>query len=756
MIITDNLILQKYYPAREVSFLFCWRERIISSRFWVGIVSLLLIFLTPIEGKAKTLKVPIFLSFPLVQQILLKEIFTRPNGTTQYTLDQTGCSKIIFSDPDVTSKNGLLKISTHTKAIISVSASAECTTLTKWEGKTVVIGKPVVVKDKPAVIDLDLKSAKIYDQRNHLILEGMVYEILEEQIKTFLSEFVIDLKPSIHHAKQLFPSLLPRTTKAELDKLINSIQLHSITTEHEGIKATFTLEHASRNLRTTPPVRPLTQSELTALEKKWKTWDAFLTFVVKQAAATTQSAKIRSSLLNVLLDARYQFQASLLEASTTGQDPIKQLFLRSWNQLEPVLRQISQKTKNTNLLPLLSFMTAGEALNILEEIGPELGLEISEEGLKRLARLINDNPSIDPLEYLQKIDPEMQQLFGLGRAGESKATSPPLGLNLGLMSLARADSNWDKIQPWLPPSGNINKYLTKVSHLLLEKAKHRLYGTTLSPDIQNVYRYLTLTTAWQESCWRQFVIHQQKAMPLKSTTGDVGLFQINERVWRGFYNLQKLRWDIAYNAASGSEILYRYLIKYALKNNEHQQMGGLDNLARSSYSAYNGGPSQLDRYRSGNAKARLKAIDQSFWEKYQQVKESHELDVASCFGGSKTSPKNSSNFDKLTPITQPKTKARQSSSTISTTAWILSRNPDHFTLQLAALHVEKNIQSFITTLRQPGKYAYFHDNLDKEGLFRIIFGSFESKAEAEQYARRFRTIKPWVRSFNSIQKNLKK
>jgi hypothetical protein len=59
--------------------------------------------------------------------------------------------------------------------------------------------------------------------------------------------------------------------------------------------------------------------------------------------------------------------------------------------------------------------------------------------------------------------------------------------------------------------------------------------------------------------------------------------QINERVWRGLYDTQKLRWDIAYNVRAGTEILLNYLLKYSLKRGEHKQRSGLDNLARSAY-----------------------------------------------------------------------------------------------------------------------------------------------------------------------------
>jgi hypothetical protein len=105
-----------------------------------------------------------------------------------------------------------------------------------------------------------------------------------------------------------------------------------------------------------------------------------------------------------------------------------------------------------------------------------------------------------------------------------------------------------------------------------------------------------------------------------------------------FYDQQRLRWDIDYNSSAGAEVLIDYLLKYAIRKGEHQQPGGISNLARASYSAYNGGPSRLTRYRSSAASAYGQKVDTLFWEKYQQVAAGNELAVSECLGGSLSGP----------------------------------------------------------------------------------------------------------------------
>jgi soluble lytic murein transglycosylase-like protein len=174
--------------------------------------------------------------------------------------------------------------------------------------------------------------------------------------------------------------------------------------------------------------------------------------------------------------------------------------------------------------------------------------------------------------------------------------------------------------------------LPLVRGLLHGVAEANLRSGKIEPKFHQVYRWLVLSTAWQESCWRQFVKQNGTIVPIESPIGSVGLMQVNQRVWRGFYDLQALRRDIGYNGKAGGEILAHYLVNYAIARGEHEKTGSIDNLARATYAAYNGGPGQLTRYRDPKAKKFLRKIDALFWDKYRTVQAGNELAVAQCFG----------------------------------------------------------------------------------------------------------------------------
>ena len=222
---------------------------------------------------------------------------------------------------------------------------------------------------------------------------------------------------------------------------------------------------------------------------------------------------------------------------------------------------------------------------------------------------------------------------------KSDSTEPDLSswhLNFSFFPRAHAAAPWESLKQWLPAKDKLHVYVPKVEKLLETVADEAQRQQKLDRAYRSLYEKLVLATAWQESCWRQFVVINQRIEPLRSSSGDVGLMQVNEKVWRGFYDLQKLRWDISYNGSAGSEILLSYLTRYAVKRGEHKHPGGAANLARASYSAYNGGPGQVGRYRSNTVAASHKKIDSLFWNKYQQVEAGKARNVAGCLGADLT------------------------------------------------------------------------------------------------------------------------
>ncbi len=175
---------------------------------------------------------------------------------------------------------------------------------------------------------------------------------------------------------------------------------------------------------------------------------------------------------------------------------------------------------------------------------------------------------------------------------------------------------------------NAQTYRRDMGLLLDLSAERQLGEGAIDADDATIYVTLVRSAAWQESCWRQFVMAGARIRWLESATGDIGVMQVNKHVWRGFYDIDRLRWDVLYNAGAGCEILAR-MMRYASAQRKFDPAPVAGHLARSAYAAYNGGPGACNRWRRREPPA-LRKIDSSFWDKYRAVQDGTPIDILSC------------------------------------------------------------------------------------------------------------------------------
>ncbi|MBV8454199.1 MAG: lytic transglycosylase domain-containing protein, partial [Deltaproteobacteria bacterium] len=354
-------------------------------------------------------------------------------------------------------------------------------------------------------------------------------------------------------------------------------------------------------------------------------------------------------------------------------------------------------------LEFLSFISAGDALFALDQTASALGIRISADDLRRLARIMAPQASGDPLAYSFDEDPELRRMFGLGaplelpgalelpmepapaatsdRNGESApgesgraSIAPPIGaassgegtsrLNVpstasitasplaapfsilpsGLCLLTPAPAYaadfapgtqvhtaeiltlGRKLHAVVASERNALPYRYEISQLLDLTARYQLQDNAADASVQRLWPILVKAAAWQESCWRQFVMQHRRVWYLESQTGDIGLMQVNKYVWRGFYSLARLRWDIVYNLSAGTDILQRFLTGAS----SHFHSDNPVMLARAAYAAYNGGPNAYDRWRQPQEPPALRAIDQAFWLKYRAIEAGQAFNILSC------------------------------------------------------------------------------------------------------------------------------
>jgi Transglycosylase SLT domain len=301
---------------------------------------------------------------------------------------------------------------------------------------------------------------------------------------------------------------------------------------------------------------------------------------------------------------------------------------------------ISQQTADQ----YTSFIRAMDAATSFSGIGQSLGLfRITPDTLRGSARLLGAGGA-DPLAYVLDVDAGLRELLGF--TGSPPAFRPSPALEQGRLERLRekasatarsffvrpayaAEPDFDRLNQWVTESQEIQDYLLEVRRLLTETSDKVLAKSSLPKEHRQLYRQIVFAAGWQESCWRQFIKKGDKLAPLASSTGDVGLMQVNRVTWRNLYDVKGLNGDISYNGNAGAEILHYYLTRIAIPKKEDKQQGG--HLARATYSAYNAGPGGVARYRGVRQSPTWKKVDDAFWSKFQTVSSGQELAVKSCY-----------------------------------------------------------------------------------------------------------------------------
>ncbi|MEZ5571288.1 MAG: transglycosylase SLT domain-containing protein [Halioglobus sp.] len=600
-----------------------------TARHFLAVLTIVISVVQPAAAAGQVaVSVPIRLDYPLLQQLFSKQLFNEPNNSRTLLNDAGSCNQTLLTEPRLRPKDTNLEIQARVATQLGLGLFGRCFTLINWEGGVSFLGLPVIRSGGTA---LGLKPQGIWltGSDGERITSGRLWDYAQQPVRDLFSSFTINLSPFTASVGSLLPDLLPRQSQQQMQDTLASLKLADLQVTDDTLKASlnFTVQSVADALPAEPALSP---EELQQWEVRWQTMDALLVFAVKHYAAATHQAALRSTLLDILIDSRYQLVAALAEPIDPSNDLVRTWFVESWQKLSPVVRNIALEQEGKETLMWISVLTATDALYALDQLGPQIGFDISTDGLRRLARMINRGVQPEELRYDEALDPQLRQLFEQQLERRS-AVPAAWHINFSLIAPAYAAQN-DRLDLWVPAPEEVDEYLTLVAQLLDTSSNAMLHKYKLDKAYHDLFRKLVLATAWQESCWRQFVVKDEQITPLLSSTGDVGLMQMNERVWRGFYDLQKLRWNIAYNSNAGAEVLLDYLVKYAINRNEHTHAGGVDNLARASYSAYNGGPGKASRYRKTDVTAFQKKVDTAFWKKYQKINAGEQSGIARCLG----------------------------------------------------------------------------------------------------------------------------
>jgi hypothetical protein len=606
----------------------------------VTVVAGLVLLLAVTAARADRLEVPLLIETHAVAHAVAAVLELDDAGRGRIEAD--ACNRVELDDLAVATAGEELVLSLAVRAVTAAYVMGQCRGPLPWHGRMNLELVPAVEPDGLSVRFTPLGAELVRSDGSQGLLTGATRLLAENLILPRVERLRLELAEPLAAIDALLESARP----GEAPALLEATRIHAVEVLEAGLSLRLGIGiGAVAGIDVPPAEPPLSPQEQLQWQQREDELDGFLTTIITAMAARA-GPELRLELMAVLLDARHALAEALGEqahdpvpedAASGDPDPVRRIFMASWDQLRPWLAELAgaDAVGVDEELRLAAFMAGGDALRALDALGPAFGLEISADGLRRLARLLLAEQAPERFTPLPlDVDPALRALFGLDRLPpvQSRWRWPALLDVLMPRAWAEAESPADALRGLVPRLAMLDDYLQLVASLLKQQTTEHLSANSRVPaHLKPRFDPLVWATAWKESCWRQFIGSTENPRVLTSPVGALGMMQINGRVWRGTYDQKRLAEEVDYNVTAGAEILEHYLVDYAIRRGEQKHPGGEDNLVRATYAAYNGGPSQMGRYRRDNTPARLRAIDNDFWRHYQTMKSTQWPEVSSCY-----------------------------------------------------------------------------------------------------------------------------
>lgn len=582
---------------------------------------------------AGELTIPLSFRYELLSRVLAGQLHAQDAAAG--TLYRDGrCRYFELDPPRLITHEGRLRFVTPARAALGSDLLGDCRG-PHWKGVLESTLVPYLApgwKLKLRVVDHRLRDKPGGDE----VLFGFATELMRAHLPPRLAAFEFDLAPPRDELRALLQASVTDTRMEEASRLLDTLAPGPLVVEQDRLRVPLllTVPDAWQATRApSVPVPALDSAAIEALQHHLEQWDAFLVFIVKRAGLDIEEPALRERLFELLIESRHALLSILSGENLPGlADPLRVLFVSVWDELRAILEDAAARGEaGASLLRYALFINAGDALLAIDKTAPGFGVEFSADGLRRLAKSLVPTLSEDPLYYDEAVDPELRRLFRFTpiiTPREDTAPRSSLGgaLLAWLVRPAEAAAA-RKLDRWVPTHGELAEYRAAIATLLNRVAKDELTHNAIEARHAPYYRHLLPSTALIESCWHQYERERGKIVTLSSQVGSLGLMQVNPHVWRGFYDVARLRNEVAYNARAGAQILMRYFRQYGIKT--AARTGNADHIPRATYAVYNAGPRAALRFLSSKSR-RAQRVDKRLWSFYQGFAAGGSADLGTC------------------------------------------------------------------------------------------------------------------------------
>ncbi len=587
-------------------------------------------------AQAGSLEIPLHVPLQPIRDALRTQLAAAADKP-EIIYQEGPCRYLHYEAPRLEAHEGQLRFVGPGAAALGAELFGTCYNAAAWRGSMEFTLAPQL--DSAGRLTLRIVNSRLTDANGkETPTLGFIWGLTKSYLNPRLEQFSYDIGASRETLLAVLRTAAPPAHSAELEQVLAHLHVLEPRVAAEEIVVPISIDipatWQTAPQPSTASVAPLTDAELAALEQTLQPWDAFLVYSIKQVALDSPDGALHKQLFALLLDSRYRLVDILSGEQRSSGDPLREQFIATWNDLRAILTDAQHAgLLDASVLRYAAFINAGDALTALDHAAPGLGMQISTDGLRRLARSLRPEAAGDPLAYDWNVDPQLHELFDFETLPEpAPETTPAPTPGQSWLELfiptAHADSNPPPLDRWVPKPDEFAAYQARMASLLQQTADDELQRAGLGSPYDKIFRNMIPTTAMIESCWHQYVVSDGKARYLRSQAGSIGIMQINQHVWRGFYNIDRLKWDTAYNARAGAQILMRYMKDYAIDYADRS--GDLNHVPRATYAVYNAGPHAVGRFNKPRPPAREQRVDQRLWTLYQGIASGGQVDLGSC------------------------------------------------------------------------------------------------------------------------------
>jgi hypothetical protein len=337
-------------------------------------------------GAADPSNLPIQLDYGLIKKAVVSQLFTGQGGAAEVWNDKQKCSFLRLYNPRVSGENGQIKLLNDVQAQFGKSFGGQCIPFIAWDGALETLQQPTVSADQ-SVLSLPVTKANAFDKQGRPLDIDKLQELIRKAAEPKLAQVKIDLNESRGDMERTLTGFLPKENAGEIKKILSTLKFSGAEANDAGVNIKLAFDAPLKKV-TPKPEAPFTEAEQKQWQANWQEWDGFLSKAINQAASETQSSELRDTLTEILLESRRAFQAGLKAQSPESGDPVRVFFTQTWQKLAPQLRTLAKQLPEVESLRYLTFIAATDVMYELENIGAPFGLEISSDGLRRLARMV--------------------------------------------------------------------------------------------------------------------------------------------------------------------------------------------------------------------------------------------------------------------------------------------------------------------------------------------------------------------------------